>query len=136
MDDSEKILKQHLSYQSYSFIGMGTSGRVYKVVRNDIIECVKIIPKENFKEGEYEVSFRLRNNKNILVSKQKYSINEYVVLIMDFVDGSDLKNYVKKYPRNFDKDEIFDMVSQILYGITAIHQNNAAHRYKMDLYFL
>jgi serine/threonine protein kinase len=89
MDVDIKILT-HLNYQNYSLIGMGTSGRVYKAVRNGIIECVKIIPKEKFKENEWEVSFKLRNNKNILVSKQKYSINEYVVLIMDFVDGSDL----------------------------------------------
>ncbi len=61
----------------------------------------------------------------------KIQPNYFVIIIMEFCAGGDLKDQIDKYfykSTNFAKSQIVDYLLQICEGVSFIHNNNIIHR--------
>jgi serine/threonine protein kinase len=115
----ENILK-NLNFERCSLIGVGVFGRVYKGYEKNErnkVKCIKIIPLEKFKEEEWNISQKLKGseNENVLMCDDMRILKDenLVVLLMEFVNGGDLKNYVDNHSEYFTENEILDIIKQI-----------------------
>jgi serine/threonine protein kinase len=101
-----------------SLIGVGVFGRVYKAEDRKAgkFRCIKIIPIDKFKKEEYDVSERLKdkNNENLIIYSQieVFEDMKLVALVMDYINGGDLKSYTDNYVGYFSPKEIFNLIKQ------------------------
>jgi serine/threonine-protein kinase len=112
---NEKEIFLQLGLKDYKLIGMGMFGKVYRAMdENGRTVCVKIIPQQNFKKEEYLTLEKLANKKNpnIISIYYKKEIDNFVILVMEYVDGGELKTYVDKH-KDIKQVEIFNMIYQI-----------------------
>jgi serine/threonine protein kinase len=120
MNRIDDVIFGELGFKDCEMIGIGVFGRVYKgvEVKSNNIYCIKIIPFDKFKEEEYQSSERTRGvvgSENLVLSlkMQKFEDKVVVALIMDFINGGDLKKYVDNYKGFFSPQEILEMTKQI-----------------------
>jgi len=66
-------------------------------------------------------SLRRSNNKKLL-NTMEYN------LLMEYMDGESLANFVKENKRRLPKSKIKDIMRQILSGLQYLHENNIIHR--------
>jgi serine/threonine protein kinase len=127
MQNVDLIIFQKLKLEKPDLIGTGVFGRVYKAYSKEITKvgkviekicCVKIIPADKFRESEYNASERLKQkeyNDNVLIylRMERFDEERLVVLVMDFMNGGDLKDYINKDNKLFSSRKIFEIVKQI-----------------------
>jgi serine/threonine protein kinase len=116
----DEYVFRELGFKDCKIISIGVFGRVYKgvEVKTNNIYCIKIIPIDKFRNEEYQISEKLRGvfgSENLIISlkMQRFEDKGVVVLIMDFVNGYDLKNYVDNHEGFFSSQEILKMSEQI-----------------------
>jgi serine/threonine protein kinase len=123
INNDENILSQ-LNLERSELIGVGMFGRVYKAYEKKTCKvfCVKIIPKDKFRREEFEISEKLKkseniskDNENLIIYSDKKEFKEFniVTLIMEFMNGGDLKSYVDNHEGYFSPKEIFNLIKQI-----------------------
>jgi serine/threonine protein kinase len=65
------------------------------------------------------------NHKNIIKLYDYKFDGEYILLIMEYCNGGDLGNWIKKNPK---EEEISNVITNIIDGIYYLHRNNIIHR--------
>jgi hypothetical protein len=121
MFENDKKACSMLGLKDPTLVGIGVFGRVYKAQnqKDGKSYCVKIIPSEKFNEEEYNISERLKEkrSKNLIVFSQKQEFPKFklVGLVMEYMNGGDLKSYIDNYNRApyLSPKEIYNFVKQI-----------------------
>jgi serine/threonine protein kinase len=117
MKNDKDIILQ-LELKSPIMVGVGVFGRVYKAFdKNGKLVCVKLIPSEKFKEEEWRASEKLKNKNddNVIICSimKKFEEAKLVALVMDYMDGGDLKSYIDNYSGYLSEKQIYDIIKQI-----------------------
>lgn len=131
-------------YEIIDFVGKGQFATVYKCRKvNDInnLLAIKIFNLE-YVYSEFRTNgndnriareiqaLRMVNHENVisLVDEGTFADNNqtYVYVVMEYIDGMDLHNYI--HSRQLSFLEIEDIFRQILEGLDAVHSLNIVHR--------
>ena len=127
-------------YEVLEYIGKGQFGTVYKCSKSQSIYAIKIFNieyvNEEFSKGgnnriirEIE-SLKLVKHENVIkfIDSGTFDNNKqtYVYIVMEYLEGIDLKSYLDTKRINLADAELF--FAQILEGLDAIHKNNIVHR--------
>ncbi len=123
-------------YKITNHINQGGMSYVYLAERNDghysQKVAIKIIPNEllNFSNNEifiYEAqALASLDHRNIVsIIDAGNNINEFSYLVMPYIDGTTLTNYIKKLDNDIDKIKIFN---QILDGVIHAHTHQIIHQ--------
>ena len=124
------------NYQFIKTIGEGTFGKVklsIHLLTNEnvaikILEKSRITDKEELERVEKEINYlKLFNHPNII---QVYEVIENVhnfYIVMEYVPGGELFNYIVEKERIDEKEASF-FYSQIIHGIKEISKKNICHR--------
>ena len=130
----DKFIKKVGPYKLKKIIGEGAFGTVYKAIKEstDQIFAVKQISRErlglNLKYIKTEkMIMRMIKHPNILhMYDYKQSKNNYY-LIIDYCDGGDFHNYIKKEKGLGEQKSIFYLM-QIMNGFKELHRHQIMHR--------
>ncbi|MCB5950442.1 serine/threonine protein kinase [Enterococcus sp. BWT-B8] len=130
-------------YKLVEFIGKGSFGTVYRAKRNGLSYALKIfnydyVFQEFKRNGENNRISReiavLEKVKHINVTKYidkgSYIDNtqSYLYLVMEYINGSDLKTHLNSLEDPMSISETNNYVQQILSGLDAVHKHNIVHR--------
>ena len=96
------------------------------------IKSFKTTPIEKFrhkmKKIQYETELMKRfNHKNITKILEVFNDEEYMLIIMEYINGGNLFSFVKKRRKLSEKMAKF-LFRQIILGIQHIHSKNVVHR--------
>ena len=84
--------------------------------------------KQKIKKIQYETELMKRfNHKNITKILEVFNDEEYMLIIMEYINGGNLFNFVKKRRKLSEKMAKF-IFRQIILGIQHIHSKNVVHR--------
>ena len=84
--------------------------------------------KHKMKKIQYETELMKRfNHKNITKILEVFNDEEYMLIIMEYINGGNLFNFVKKRRKLSEKMAKF-LFRQIILGIQHIHSKNVVHR--------
>ena len=118
-------------------IGQGAFGKVnlgLNVLTGRVvaIKSFKKTPIEKFrhkmKKIQYETELMKRfNHKNITKILEVFNDEEYMLIIMEYINGGNLYSFVKKRRKLPEKMAKF-LFRQIILGIQHIHSKNVVHR--------
>ena len=118
-------------------IGQGAFGKVnlgLNVLTGRVvaIKSFKKTPIEKFrhrmKKIQYETELMQRfNHKNITKILEVFNDEEYMLIIMEYINGGNLFSFVKKRRKLSEKMARF-LFRQIILGIQHIHSKNVVHR--------
>ena len=118
-------------------IGQGAFGKVnlgLNVLTGRVvaIKSFKKTPIEKFKHRmkkiQYETELMKRfNHKNITKILEVFNDEEYMLIIMEYINGGNLFSFVKKRRKLSEKMSKF-LFRQIILGIQHIHSKNVVHR--------
>ena len=118
-------------------IGQGAFGKVnlgLNVLTGRVvaIKSFKKTPIEKFKHKmkkiQYETELMKRfNHKNITKILEVFNDEEYMLIIMEYINGGNLFSFVKKRRKLSEKMAKF-LFRQIILGIQHIHSKNVVHR--------
>ena len=125
-------------YKIVAELGEGSMGIVYKAIDPDIQEFValKTLHKERSNNNQAIISERFINevktgrllrHPNIVAIYDYQEEEDTRFLVMEYIEGDTLKNYLqnKKTP---DIDQTLNIMSQLLQGLDAAHQQGVVHR--------
>jgi hypothetical protein len=127
-------------YSPIKLIGEGSFGMVIKAIDNkqQNYVAVKIIPKKNVSNEIYllrEMNILSKlNHPNIIKLIQVIDNEDYLYLIMDYLEGLSLKELIiQKYINDkndyiFKDEECAQIMKSILEGIDYLHSQGIMHR--------
>ena len=129
-------------------LGRGCFGYAYKVLNNENnnIYVMKKIPKHrNSKEIMEDIKNEAKllskvNSEHIVKYYESFSSENSFNIVMEFVDGSNLQNYIGDHRREHKKieeEDIYSFIVDICKGLKEIHSKNIIHKdIKPDNLFL
>lgn len=82
--------------------------------------------KKRFRE-EAEILKEYRHLDGIVHVRDCFSFNETVYIVMEYIDGITLKEYVSLYG-GFEYDEVMEMLSPIMKSLVILHRHSLIHR--------
>ena len=136
---NKKYPNTNLSFYKYGrLIGQGAFGKVnlgLNVLTGKIV-AIKSFNKENLKRNNaenqnkilYETNLMKElNHKNITKILELFETEEYILIIMEYINGGNLFSFVKKRRKISEKTSKF-LFKQIIEGIQYIHSKNIVHR--------
>ena len=97
----------------------GPFSEVYKVSIGDNIYVKKVIKNE-------DLFLRETDTLSLLHNIHYPKIYSSYIIILEYIDGLDLKNYINK--NKLSKDKILVIIKQILKAFINMHNNNVYHR--------
>ena len=123
-------------YQFIKTIGEGTFGKVklglHKLTKEFV--AIKILEKSNINDNEEldrilkEIKYlKLFEHINIIQIYEMIETEQYYFIIMEYVSGGELFNYIVKKERIEEKEASF-FFSQIIHGIKEINSKKICHR--------
>ena len=130
-------------YKLFKSLGKGSFGEVYLTQKknNPKLFAMKKIPIKKLKNEKDEFSKYLENeinimqqlnHENIIKLYEKIEKPDYMYLVMDYINGGSLLNYLTKYKllhgSPFPQKMIQYFVKQIVQGLIYIHSKNIIHR--------
>ena len=132
------LLETKINFYLYGRrIGQGAFGKVnlgLNVLTGRVvaIKSFKTTPIEKFKHKmkkiQYETELMKRfNHKNITKILEVFNDEEYMLIIMEYINGGNLFSFVKKRRKLSEKMAKF-LFRQIILGIQHIHSKNVVHR--------
>ncbi|MDE6723624.1 MAG: Stk1 family PASTA domain-containing Ser/Thr kinase, partial [Eubacterium sp.] len=123
-------------YEIHEIIGVGGMSVVYKAYDNvdDRIVAVKILKEEFANDDEFVRRFK-NESKAIAVLSHSNIVKVYDVsfgdriqyIVMEYVDGITLKEYIQKQGRITWNDAVF-FISQVLKALQHAHDKGIVHR--------
>lgn len=122
-------------YKILDVLGAGGMGKVYKVqnVISDRIEAMKVLLPNL--EGDPELADRFvreikvqasLDHPNIAALHTALRLDNQLMMLMEFVDGTTLEHMLKSGPIPIDK--AIDYVSQVLSALSYAHAHGVVHR--------
>ena len=136
--NNKEYPKTDLNYYKYGrIIGQGAFGKVnigLNVLTGRIV-AIKSIDKfklgsnsENMKRVLYENNLvKKLNHPNITKILEMFENDKYFLIIMEYINGGNLFNFVKKRRKLSEKTAKF-LFRQIILGIQYMHNKNIVHR--------
>ena len=145
---AEKLIEQNknpnqkntdISKNNFKFlyvIGKGGFGRVWKIQSKKTKEIfalkemskLKIIDKKSEKSINSEREFLSKLNHPFIVNMHyAFQDKDNLYLVMDMLSGGDLRYHVSRY-RKFSEEQTRFFISNIVYALQYIHENNVIHR--------
>ena len=129
---TEKNFKE--DYKIISKLGKGAFGNVYEVknIKTNQIRAMKSIKKsENNEENqellnEIEIMIKLEH-PNIIKIYDYYYDKNYYYIIMEYISGGELFEYINK-ETNLTERKTKIIMSQLLHALNYLHSNNIVHR--------
>ena len=121
-------------------LGMGQFGAVYQMKSklNNQFYAVKFVkmPKDNdeqIKIQREKIIMLSISHQNIVNLYKTFYDNNYYYFVSEFVNGTNLENYVKDYQKNNPNQHIpqqlvISIFKQILYGLNYLHSKGILHR--------
>ena len=147
--NNSKKTEDLVSIKGYTIqerIGIGSYGRVYKVLKDNKIYVLKEIPlnmgnlnnpkpeKIATVQNEAEILSSL-NNKYIVKFYESFKQNQNIYIVMEYCEGGDLCTFMrecKKKRKNeeyfLDEDFVWKIFIQISIGLYYIHSKKILHR--------
>ncbi|CAD8112687.1 unnamed protein product [Paramecium primaurelia] len=101
-------------------IGEGAFGKVYKAFDQTTKKIVAVKVLNTDEEQELLSSL---NHNNIV----KHIRGSTQLLVMEYMEGGSLKNYMNENP-NLNEEQCIQIMKSILSGLTYLHQHNVIHR--------
>jgi len=129
------IGKTILHYRVLEEIGRGGMGVVYKAedMRLDRLVAIKVLPRQIAARSEERERFEREaraaaalNHRNIATVHAIEEVDEDVFIVMEYVEGEELKERVSRGPLSIP--EVTDIASQIARGLHAAHRRGIVHR--------
>jgi tRNA A-37 threonylcarbamoyl transferase component Bud32 len=139
-DPARLPLEKLGAYKVISIIGAGATGPVYLAVdeRLDRRVAVKILSqrfegteaRSRFRE-EARIAARL-SHPNIVPVYDTGTVDDFVYLVMEYIEGSSLRKYLDEHPKDELGPEYFRWVATIVREVASAlghaHQNSIIHR--------
>lgn len=142
---------RYLVGEQLGFGGFGITYKVFDTQLNQILAIKEYFPntistrvpgtktlivhkKEEFEKGknnfikEAKITGKFFNNKNIVKVFGYFEENNTVYYIMEYLDGIDLKNFIKQNGECLDTDTAVEITNGILDGLKDIHDAGFIHR--------
>ena len=128
-------------YEIIEYVGKGQFGTVYKCKKAERIYAIKIFNIEyvyaEFRKNSSDnritreiAALKMVEHKNVIKLFDEGVFEEnnqyYVYVIMEYIDGIDLHEFL--YANNLGFDDIEAIFTQVLEGLDAIHKKNIVHR--------
>ncbi|KAK2960210.1 putative Calcium-dependent protein kinase 4 [Blattamonas nauphoetae] len=131
-EKADTSILQSIGYDGIKKLGAGQFGHVYLVKTEEGDRAVKMIPKEHFKEGEYNAAKALYNEKCPYLTRF-YGFNyvtedELYIIELEFCSAGDLTNVMTSETVICPESKAKRLIKQILEGIAIIHDSNLIHR--------
>lgn len=116
-------------------IGQGGFGKV-KLARELITDepvAIKVIEKSRLKGKEHMLNNEIAilkqlDHNNIIKLYQTLENSSFIYIIMEYVPGGDLLNYISKRKR-LDSFETINCLWNILDALEYLHENGVCHRF-------
>ena len=137
-------IKQSIGYVKFSdfyeikqVIGKGKFGVVNLGIHKKTGQqvAIKIMNKENIKTLEDKQLVRIEidvlklcHHPNIVRLLDHLENNEYIFIVMEYIEGGTLRQYFKKRKYNFSERQASNIMIQIVNGIKYLHQYGIVHR--------
>ncbi|MCB1051733.1 MAG: protein kinase [Acidobacteria bacterium] len=125
----EVILKRKL--------GSGSMGKVYEAIQPDLDRkvAVKFLETEMLKDETESMSRFLNEARTLAQIRSPYVVQiyftgrheNYVYLVMEFVDGCDLSRYLQTHKR-LKQQAALALIHQVLMGLEEAHRRGKIHR--------
>ena len=122
-------------YQIIGVLGAGGMGRVYKVKNliSDRIDAMKVLLPDLANESDLADRFLREikvlaslNHPNIAGLHTAFRLENQLLMIMEFVNGTTLEDKLKNGP--FPLNDAIDYVSQVLSALGYAHSHGVIHR--------
>ncbi len=130
------IGQQILNYKIEKLIGEGGMGKVFLAQHTQLNRKVAIKVLHSHLTYSQEFRNRFKTEANLLANLQHQNIvtlhdylenNDFLALIMEFVQGTPLDDYIKQ--RNYlPENELIPLFSQVLDAFQFAHENGIIHR--------
>ena len=129
-------------YEVIERIGVGSYGRVYKVLKNKKYYVLKEIPlnlssaaeKINSVQNEADILSSL-NNKYVVKFYKSFKKNQNIYIIMEYCDNGDLCTFLNKIKKErksgnyyLETDFVWKLFIQMSIGLYYIHSKKIIHR--------
>ncbi len=130
-----EIGQQVGDYQIVSMLGVGGMGRVYRVrnVISDRTEAMKVLLPDLVAEPDLAVRFisEIRmlasfDHPNIAQLHTAFQVDNQLVMMMEFVEGSTLEQIAKQGP--IPQSDVIKYVQQVLAALSYAHGRGVVHR--------
>ena len=122
-------MKQVIGKGKFGVVNLG----IHKKTGQQV--AIKIINKENIKTVEDKELVRIEidilklcHHPNIVRLIDHLENNEYIFIVMEYIEGGTLRQYFKKRKFNFSERQASNIMLQIASGIKYLHQYGIAHR--------
>ncbi len=120
------------NYVCIKRLGKGTFGKVYLMQHNytEDLVAVKIIKKTDLFDAKNEIynHAALGYHQNIVQFKKVETINENILIYLEYVNGTDLYDALQNNNSTFSEEEVKYYFVQILDGLTHCHSKGIYHR--------
>ena len=124
-------------YEMKESIGKGKFGVVnlgiHKKTKTQV--AIKIINKDSIKTVEDKELVRIEigvlklcHHPNIVRLLDHLENKDYIYIVMEYIEGGTLGNYLKKKKFNFSEQQATKIMSQIASGVKYLHQYGIVHR--------
>ncbi|CAD8196247.1 unnamed protein product [Paramecium octaurelia] len=117
-ESSHLFSKYQLEY--IQKIGEGAFGKVYKAFD---LTTKKVVAVKILNTDEEQELLSSLNHKNIV----KHFRGSTQLLVMEYMEGGSLKNYMIQNP-NLNEEQCIQIMKSILAGLSYLHQHNVIHR--------
>ena len=132
---SEEVNKRVGDYQILNELGSGGMGRVYRVhnVITDRIEAMKVLLPDLAGRQELAARFQREikvlaslNHPNIAQLRTALVVDNQLVMIMEYVEGTTLADRLEKAP--IPVTDAVNYIDQVLNALSYAHQQHVIHR--------
>jgi eukaryotic-like serine/threonine-protein kinase len=130
-----EIGQQVGDYEIVSMLGVGGMGRVYRVrnVISDRTEAMKVLLPDLVAEPDLAVRFisEIRmlasfDHPNIAQLHTAFQVDNQLVMMMEFVEGSTLEQIAKQSP--IPQSDVINYMQQVLAALSYAHGRGVVHR--------
>ena len=123
-------------YEMLGDLGEGIFGVVklglYKKTKERV--AIKVIKKDTTKQNDMELVrteidiMKLCHHPNIVRLLDHFENAEYIFIVMEYIAGGDLTEYMKKNKYNFKEERVSQIIYQIAFGLKYLHHFGIIHR--------